>query len=184
MGERVLLDQALSNIMKHFIFFNICILILLFPKLIEAQSGNNSYNNSDQIRYEELFQLIGRKIDDSIFDNIWNKLGIDSTVDIFNTEFLPEKCFYISYNNDGLEFRFGQDSLLSTIFIKNSYKGELPNNFKFTDSKKKILRKFGKPTKSEILNPALNYSYIYYSDEYAFFNFAKNKIYMFCVCKD
>ena len=98
-------------------------------------------NNSADIKYQTLHQLLDKKSNDTLFKTLWNKFGNDSTMSSFND------CFFITYGPEGLSFRFEKDSLLSTIFVEPSYKGELPFNLKITDRKKTIEKKIGRPNK-------------------------------------
>jgi hypothetical protein len=100
------------------------------------------YNNSTSIKSSELFALLNRKADDPLFQKLWTRFGNDSTIDSF------DDSFFISYAPEGLSFRFEKDSILSTIFVEDSYSGELPYGLKLTDLKATVEKKIGKPFKS------------------------------------
>jgi len=99
-------------------------------------------NNSEQIKADNLIKLFDY---DFLFefDDIFELLGNDSTISIY------DDCFYISYGGDGIDFRFDIDNKLTTIFIKENYKGEIPYGLKYTDKKDDIEQKIGLPDKSK-----------------------------------
>jgi hypothetical protein len=78
---------------------------------------------------------------------------------------------------------FKTDSTLTKIFINEFYyKGELPYNLKFTDSKSIVRKKIGKPFKS---GKYVDNTWGWYKDKYLYLNFdKKRKIIGFSISKD
>lgn len=111
-------------------------------------------NNSASIKYSELKQLLGRKHTNHLFNAMCSRLGNDSTTSWF------DDCFFVSYGPEGLEFRFEKDSLLSTIFIKDSYKGGLPYDLLMSDEQKDIEKKLGIPEKTFRYTDHISYYYL------------------------
>lgn len=99
-------------------------------------------NNAADMKFQNLYILLNKKSDDTLFKKLWDKFGNDSTVSVY------DDCFFIDYGPEGLSFRFEKDSTLSTIFVEDSYRGELPYNLKLTDLKPVVENKIGKPFKS------------------------------------
>lgn len=132
-------------------------------------------NNSANVKYDDLFQLLDRKSDNPLFKTLWDKFGNDSTVSVFND------CFFINYDPEGLSFRFGKDSTLSTIFVENSYKGELPYKLKLTDLKPVVENKIGKPFKA---GNYVDNTWGWYKDKSLYLDFDKSgKIIKFGISK-
>jgi hypothetical protein len=99
-------------------------------------------NNSASVKYQDLYELLDKNIENPLFKSLWNKFGNDSTIHAF------DDCFFINYGVEGLSFRFEKDSILSTIFVTNAYRGEMPYNLKLRDLKPVVENKIGKPSKS------------------------------------
>lgn len=99
-------------------------------------------NNSNSVKYNDLFNLLNKKVTNPLFQALWTGFGNDSTINSYND------CFFINYGAEGLSFRFEKDSTLSTIFVEDNYKGELPYKLKLTDLKATVDKKVGKPFKS------------------------------------
>jgi hypothetical protein len=132
-------------------------------------------NNSTDINYKKLYELLGKNSNDTLFKLLWNKFGNDSTMSNF------DDCYFITYGPEGLSFRFEKDSLLSTIFVEDSYKGELPFNLKITDRKKTIEKKIGLPNKERKFQEN---SWSYYTDKNLSYYFDKEgKILEFYISK-
>ena len=132
-------------------------------------------NNSNSIKYNELYELLGIKSDNSLFGKLWDKFGNDSTMSFY------EDCFFITYGPEGLSFRFEKDSTLSTIFVDDSYKGELPYKLKLTDLKSVVENKIGKPFKS---GKYVDYTWGWYKDKSLYIDFdKKGKIIKFGISK-
>ncbi|MGC4102142.1 hypothetical protein [Ferruginibacter sp.] len=98
-------------------------------------------NNSAAVKYKELYELLEKKSDHPLFKSLWNRFGNDSTVKIF------DDCFFITYDPEGLSFRFEKDSILSSIFVESPYAGELPNKLKLSDRRPVVENKIGRPFK-------------------------------------
>ncbi len=132
-------------------------------------------NNSADVKYETLYQLLDKKSTDMLFKTLWTKFGNDSTMSSFND------CFFITYGPEGLSFRFEKDSLLSTIFVEDSYKGELPFSLKIGDRKKAIEKKLGLPNKERKFQEN---SWSYYTDKNLSYYFDKTgKVLEFYISK-
>lgn len=133
-------------------------------------------NNSRGVRYNELYQLLGKKSDIAAFSTLWNRFGNDSTVRVF------DDCFFITYGPEGLSFRFETDSTLSTIFVEGPYQGELPYKLKLTDLKPVAEKKTGPPFKSGSYS---NYTWGWYKDKHLYLDFnEKGKIVKFAISKN
>ena len=122
-------------------------------------------NNSASIKSSELFSLLNKKSDDPLFQELWIRFGNDSTVSSYSD------CFFITYGPEGLSFRFEKDSVLSTIFVDNSYTGELPYGLKLTDHKASVEKKIGKPFKS---SKYVENTSNWYKQQNLFLDFDKN----------
>lgn len=96
-------------------------------------------NNSSEINLSDLLNLLNKKNDDPQFESMWQILGNDSIIHKYND------CFYINYNKEGLSFRFGKDSILSTVFIEKQFEGKLLYNLKISDNRNEIEKKLGLP---------------------------------------
>ncbi len=132
-------------------------------------------NNSASVKYHDLYELLDKNIENPIFKNLWNKFGNDSTISAY------DDCFYINYGAEGLSFRFKTDSILSTIFVDNGYKGELPYNLKLRDLKPVVENKIGKPSKS---GRYADNTWGWYKDKSLYLDFdKKGKIIKFAISK-
>ncbi|MFT3701778.1 MAG: hypothetical protein QM802_05385 [Agriterribacter sp.] len=132
-------------------------------------------NNATDIKFQNLYILLNKKSDDSLFEKLWKKFGNDSTVSVY------DDCFFITYSPEGLSFRFEKDSTLSTIFVDNSYKGELPYKLKLTDLKPIVENKIGKPFKS---GKYVDNTWNWYKDKSLYLDFdKKGKIIKFGISK-
>ena len=100
-------------------------------------------NNSNQIRLKDLMELFDCDFSSDKFNNIFTILGNDSTISRSN----DYDCHVVLYRMDGLDFSFIHNKL-ATIFINGDYQGEMPFGLKYTDTKKDVERKIGKPNKS------------------------------------
>lgn len=133
-------------------------------------------NNSADIKYSTLYQLLGKNSNDPVFKKLWNKFGNDSTMRFF------DDCYFITYGPEGLSFKFGKDSLLFIIFIEDSYKGELPFNLKITDNRKVIEKKIGLPNET---CTAYDNTWSYYRNKDLYYYFdKKGKVLELYVSKD
>ncbi|MCW3084734.1 MAG: hypothetical protein JWP12_2100 [Bacteroidetes bacterium] len=133
-------------------------------------------NNSAGVNYQSLVDLLGKKSDDPAFKNMWNTFGNDSTMHPFND------CFFVNYGPEGLSFRFEKDSLLSTIFVENAYKGELPFGLLWADNKRKVEKKAGKPSKTSQRG---NFTFCLYKERSLHLIYdEKNKIKQVSIVKD
>ena len=122
-------------------------------------------NNSSSVKSSELFALLNKKADDLIFQKLWTRFGNDSTVHSYND------CFFINYGPEGLSFRFEKDSVLSTIFVEDSYAGELPYGLKLSDLRATVDKKIGKPFKS---SKYVDNTSNWYKEQNLFLDFDKN----------
>ena len=132
-------------------------------------------NNSGSVKFQELYGLLDKKSDNPLFKMLWEKFGNDSTMSIY------DDCFFVTYGPEGLSFRFEKDSTLSTIFVDNSYKGELPYKLKLTDLKPIVESKIGKPFKS---GKYVDNTWGWYKDKSLYLDFdKKGKIIKFGISK-
>jgi hypothetical protein len=99
-------------------------------------------NNSTTVKYSDLFNLLDKKVNNPEFQKICTLFGNDSTTSSYND------CFFVTYGPEGLSFRFEKDSTLSTIFVDDSYSGELPYKLQRSDLKPIVESKIGQPFKS------------------------------------
>ena len=99
-------------------------------------------NNSAQIQLDNLMELFDYDFFSDKFSDIFTILGNDSTISRY------DDCYSVSYDVDGLSFRFDIYNKLKTILIDSDYQGEMPFGLKYTDKKKNVERKIGKPDKS------------------------------------
>lgn len=138
---------------------------------------NKVYGNSSaSVKYADLFGLLNKKSNEPGFEAMWTKFGNDSTMSVHND------CFYITYDAEGLSFRFDKDSVLTTIFVEKGYRGELPYNLKLTDLMATVNLKVGAPSKTD--KP---YDDIYntYKEQHLFLTFdKKGKITQFGISAD
>lgn len=122
-------------------------------------------NNSTSVKFSELFALLNRKSDDPVFQKLWTRFGNDSTIHTY------DDCFFITYGPEGLSFRFEKDSVLNTIFVEDSYTGELPYGLRLADPKATVEKKIGKPFKS---SKYVDNTSNWYKEQNLFLDFDKN----------
>ncbi|OSZ73882.1 hypothetical protein CAP36_17970 [Chitinophagaceae bacterium IBVUCB2] len=131
------------------------------------------HNNSTSVKSTELFSLLNKKSSDPLFQKLWTRFGNDSTIHSYND------CFFITYGPEGLSFRFEKDSVLSTIFVDNSYTGELPYGLRLTNLKATVEKKIGEPFKS---SKYVDNTSNWYKEQNLFLDFDKNgKIIKFAI---
>jgi hypothetical protein len=97
-------------------------------------------NNSKMLNADMLISLLNHKTQLSELTGLFSQLGNDSTKSYY------KDCFFVSYNADGVDFRFNNDSTLTSIFIKEPFKGETPYQIKLSDKKDDVEKRFGKPS--------------------------------------
>lgn len=140
---------------------------LKYPCLIKIE------NNSKSIKLEELFQLINKDFNDTIFKNIWRKLGDDSIINYRNSYTEENKNLdnvsNIDYKNDGFTFWFDDNNKLKTIYLDKNYLGKLPKKVKFNDPSKTIDRKLGRILLGRNKGEQRQYDYTYNGNELTFF---------------
>jgi len=104
----------------------------------EMQDFLKDFGNPEITKYK------ARTISDSITDVLkYPELTIQSTYPAHS---------YFSYKEKGIEIKLDDNDKVDAIFLfgegttgYRQYKGNLPFNLKFTDTKKNIVEKFGKP---------------------------------------
>ncbi len=120
----------------------------------------NYVNNSSEINLSDLLDLLNKKNNGNQFESLWKILGNDSIIHQF------KDCFYVNYNEEGLSFRFGKDSILSTIFIEKQFNGKLLYSLTINDNRNEIEKKLGTPNSHY---PADNWDN--YPDKHLYFSF-------------
>lgn len=101
---------------------------------------NKKYeNNSSDIKFENLKNVIGLKSTDKELVKLMKQLGNDTINSYY------DDSYFIENGSDGIEFKFAKNDSLMRIFITKEYKGTMWNGIKMNYIKSKVERKIQKP---------------------------------------
>ena len=123
-------------------------------------------NNSAQVRLKDIMELFDYDFSADKFNEIFTILGNDSTISKYSD------CHFVSYEPDGISFRFDIHNKLTTIFIYDNYQGEIPFGLKYTDKEKDVKRKIGNPDESWSVS---EYKYVEYKKNRLYLGYDENK---------
>ena len=123
-------------------------------------------NNSDELDFKQIISLIDTKYPSDKFIKLFNILGNDSVISRYSD------CFFISYGADGIDFRFNKENILTSVFIEEAYKGDLPYGLKYSDTKDIIERKIGLPDEK---GTYVDNEWVAYKNEHIYLDYDKDK---------
>jgi len=107
---------------------------------LQFPCGKHYENNSAVFSANTVVDLLNRNARLSALTDLFTALGNDSTQSSY------KDCFFVSYDTDGVSFRFNTDSTLTTVFLKEPFRGEIPYGIKFSDNRATIEKRFGAPS--------------------------------------
>ena len=101
---------------------------------------------SDTPALNTLKALLGKRSDRQGMADFRKEMSGSPEVNKFND------CFYHSWHEQGISFRFDENEILSTIFLYaddvdgfKQYRGELPEELQFSDTREDVENKLGQP---------------------------------------
>lgn len=146
---------------------------LKYPCLVKIE------NNSKSIKLKELFSLINKNFNDTLFKSIWNKLGDDSIIyynSLSEKDWNQNNISSIDYKTDGFSFHFDNENKLEIIYLDDNYLGEIPKKIKFSDTIRKIKRKLGWIQMRNYNGQSAQLGYEYKHHHFAFFFIDDNEL--------
>ena len=118
---------------------NKCLLLILIT-FLSCKNDNSNLEN-----------LIGKDINSKEFQNYLNELKENPEITRFPYN------YYYSFNNSGIDFSFTLTDTIETIFLysegsddRRQYKGQLPFDINFSDTRKIVEQKLGPPDENEV----------------------------------
>jgi len=156
-----------KNIIITSCISSIVLILFLLGYLTDFTFSYEQYalNYRTIVNSTDMYPFIDRSINDEDVQEFLVLLGNKKKISEY------DECYFYIYDNKGIDVRFKPDGTLEMIFLNKNYKGKLPSDIRFSDSREIAEKKLGKPLSTEgeygvIYN---NFS-IWYSQDFSSIN--------------